>query len=264
MEEIKISVPTLIGFGIGAFFGWFMPLIMWIVWRKKKHTAYFPFISGIVAYILISLVRMVVRIIFLRGVLRNHFTDGLISGVCEEVGRFLVFRYALYEYKDPKNAVSYGIGHGGWEMFIVYGLNGLSSPALITGLAYTILGMEKYLSYGDLTYEQANETLSSLAEMNIGTSIMSVIDAFSGMTFHIALSVLVFIAVHSENWKKYLLSAVAIHTISDFLAAQLFGSQTSIERMIFGLCETVGVIYFVYMVYQKYTEENVYADHVQQ
>ena len=126
MEEIKISVPTLIGFGIGAFFGWFMPLIMWIVWQKKKHAAYFPFISGIVAYILISLVRMVVRIIFLRGVLRNHFTDGLISGVCEEVGRFLVFRYALYEYKDPKNAVSYGIGHGGWEMFIVYGLNGLS------------------------------------------------------------------------------------------------------------------------------------------
>lgn len=37
-------------------------------------------------------------------------------------------------------------------------------------------------------------------------------------------------------------------------------TKVSLERMIFEVCITSAVVYFVYVIYKKYSEENVYMD----
>lgn len=244
--EIKFTAGTLIGFGLGTLAGYFLPLILWIIWKRKTGTGAFPFISGIVAYILISLARMIIKIIFFRGILRNYFTEALISGICEEFGRMLVFRYVLYEYKNPENSVSYGIGHSGLEILMVFGINGLSFRGLILGLGYTFMDTDKFLSYGSWTQDDLVTYLTPLAETGFGGSFLTILSVITGLAFSIELSLLVFTGVHSDDWKKNVLIAAGIHTLDNFLRAEIFGADISLERVIFEICITAGVGYYVY------------------
>jgi len=258
--EVNFTAASIAGYGIAAVFGWFSYLIFWLIWRRKTGEGWFPVVSGIVAYILISLVRGILNIIFLRGFLANYFTAGLISGVCEEAGKFLVFRYVLYEKKNPGTAISYAVGHGGTESVFVCGINGISHIGLIIGLAYRIMDREKFMGYLSGTEEEKYQFVSQYAQTGFFGNMLTVFDILSGMALCAALSVLVFMAVHSDNTKKLLLYAAGIHTADDFIRGQMFGGQISIERTLVSLCITAGTVYFVYMIYRKYSEENTYMD----
>jgi uncharacterized membrane protein YhfC len=39
----------------------------------------------------------------------------LLAGLFEETGRFIAFKFLLKKRTDRKTAISYGIGHGGFE-----------------------------------------------------------------------------------------------------------------------------------------------------
>ncbi|MDE6282170.1 MAG: YhfC family intramembrane metalloprotease, partial [Oscillospiraceae bacterium] len=47
---------------------------------------------------------------------------GLAAGLFEETGRFLAFRFALRRRQDRITSLTYGIGHGGIEAFLIAGL----------------------------------------------------------------------------------------------------------------------------------------------
>lgn len=249
--EANFSVVTLIGLAIASFAGLFSHVIIWIIWRRKTGEGCFPLISGIIAYILISLARVIIRVIFLRGFLANYFTAGLISGVCEEASKYLVFRYLLYDYKNPETSVSYSIGHEGVESISVFSINGLSLPALITGFGYRFMDRDKFLGYLDGTDEEKYAFIASYANIGIGESIMTVISILTGIVFCISLSLLVYMAVHSDYGIKLLIYAAGIHTSVDFINGQFLGPEISPERVITDTILAAGTAYFAYAVYSE-------------
>lgn len=92
------------------------PLVLIIFWHKRTKAPFFPALIAI---------PVCFAVFFFAGVIRSDNTggnailyyirNGLLYGVLEEGSKFLVFRFLLSEYATAKNAVTYSIGHGGFE-----------------------------------------------------------------------------------------------------------------------------------------------------
>ena len=130
---------------------------------------------------------------------------GLAAGIFEETGRFLAFRFILKSRKGA-TALSYGIGHGGAEAFLLLGLTMVSN--LVLGLIYS--------NGGTLPPEIAGavETLLATPAVNF---LWGGFERLTAMTLHMALSVLVFASVRT-GWRWLFPAAVLVHGAVDFAA----------------------------------------------
>lgn len=131
---------------------------------------------------------------------------GLMAGIFEETGRFLVFRYLLRHTSGRITALSYGIGHGGSEAFLLVGLTMAANLSL--GLTYA--------SGAALPAETA-----AMAETLIATPawmfLWAGFERLTAMALHVSLSVLVCAAVRTG--KRLLFpAAVLLHAAVDFAA----------------------------------------------
>lgn len=131
---------------------------------------------------------------------------GLAAGVFEETGRFLAFRYVLKNRRDRVTALSYGIGHGGIEAFLLAGLTMAGNLAL--GIAYT---------NGAALPEEIVPSIESLLTTPPVTFLWAGVERLSAMTLHMALSVLVYAAVRTKKWRLFP-AAVLLHLAVDFAA----------------------------------------------
>ena len=57
---------------------------------------------------------------------------GLAAGIFEEVGRFLAFKLVLRKQRDRVTALSYGIGHGGVEAFLLLGMTMVNNLIILS------------------------------------------------------------------------------------------------------------------------------------
>lgn len=131
---------------------------------------------------------------------------GLAAGVFEETGRFLAFRFVLKSRRDRITALSYGIGHGGIEAFLLAGLTMAANLAL--GLAYV---------NGAALPEEIVPSVESLLTTPAVMFLWTGFERLSAMTLHTALSVLVFAAVRTD--RRWLFpAAILLHFAVDFIA----------------------------------------------
>ncbi len=141
----------------------------------------------------------------------------LLAGIFEEVGRYVVFRLFLKEYRDRKDAIMYGIGHGGIESILILGISGLSS----LGMAAAINNGSMAKSLETMSIGQANAVKFQMAAI-VGYGLVGVLfDVFErilAMTLHIALSVIVFQSVR-EKKIGLLFLAIFLHAFFDIPAA---------------------------------------------
>lgn len=131
---------------------------------------------------------------------------GLMAGLFEETGRFLAFRYLLRHTPGRVTALSYGIGHGGSEAFLLVGLTMAANLSL--GLAYA--------SGAALPAETA-----AMAETLIATPawmfLWAGFERLTAMALHVSLSVLVCAAVRTGR-RLLFPAAVLLHAAVDFAA----------------------------------------------
>ena len=197
-----------------------VPVVTWIVWKRKAFARTFPLIIGMISYMFISLLRGLVRVVVLTDSLKRdpwmfYIVSALLSGVFEEVGRYLVFLYAIPTYDRRDDCISYGIGHGAIE--------------------------------GILTHKDVlnNDLIDSILDCG----------AFAtGIAFHTAMSVLVFAAAHYDK-KKLLAAAIGLHTIVDIIPAFYYMDKITVGELL--LLHTGYVIimcWLAYMVYRGFRE----------
>ena len=125
-----MAVNALLGFAIPVFLCW---------WAVKKHQAKLSTILiGAGTFVVFALVlESIVHQIVLKGpsgaviqgkTLYYALYGGLMAGLFEETGRFLSMKFLLKkEPTETKPGVSYGLGHGGVEMAIIFGLSMIST-----------------------------------------------------------------------------------------------------------------------------------------
>lgn len=131
---------------------------------------------------------------------------GLAAGIFEETGRFLAFKYILRKRRDRITALSYGIGHGGAEAFLLLGLT--MAANLVLSLMYS--------NGGTLPPELA-AAVEELCATPAIHFLWGGFERLTAMTLHMALSVLVFASVRTE--RRWLFpAAILVHGLVDFAA----------------------------------------------
>lgn len=129
---------------------------------------------------------------------------GLAAGIFEETGRFLAFRFVLKNRNERITALSYGIGHGGIEAFLITGLSMASN--LVLGLLY---------ANGAALPENLTPSLEILLTTPAQMFLWAGIERLSAMTLHMALSVLVFASLRTG--RRWLFpAAILLHGAMDF------------------------------------------------
>ena len=189
-------------------------LMLWFRRRGGKWTA---FLTGAVAFILFALIleSILHNLLFLTplwAILQGNIWlyglyGGLAAGVFEETGRLLAFKLFLKNEREPITAWSYGIGHGGAEAILLVGLTMVNNLVLAAAV-----------SAGETTDPAVLELAEQLASTLAGMFLWAAFERFGAIILHLALSVLVFVAV-KEPGKKWLFpAAILIHAALDFIA----------------------------------------------
>ena len=227
--------------GIGAFIAIVVPIVIAIVWCRKKKEPITTVLIGAAAFMLFAVMieKIIQNILILPGQMGLPETPvsmfinarpfllafllGLFPGVFEETGRLIAFKTILRKRTWRETSISYGIGHGGVEVVFAVGISLIAYIAL--GFAINsgeaIKEFEETLKEMDQPWmiEQMNSQMKTITGFDLTSLCTLLIERVFAVLFHIGASILVFYACRDK--KKFWLYplAIVIHTLVDGVAA---------------------------------------------
>ena len=237
---VVMAVNAVLGFAIPIFLAW------WAV--KKHHAKLSTILIGAATFFVFALVlEALVHKLVLTGdraatiqgnVLYYALYGGLMAGLFEETGRFLAMKFLLKkEPSETKTAVAYGLGHGGIEMIIVFGFSMISvltmAVMINAGQTDALLAKTPEASQAALTAQ-----FDQLQTTSAGTYLYGLWERFSALILHVALSILVWVAVRKGGkWLWFFPVAILLHALVDGLAVILSKSAgyCAIETIILAM-----------------------------
>jgi len=262
--KIHLSTIQLVIQAVCGLLIMILPIAFWIIWKKKTEASWKPLLTGIIGYLGIGFMYGLARLAILGGMkdtpMQYYVMQAVFAGVFEEVGRYLIFKYAIPNSSEYRDSVSYGIGHSGAEMIIVDNIgndiDGLLIGNFVVGMIYKLKGFAPFVKNG-LTMEESQELIKNVSETKTADCIMIVLSCITALVLGIALSVLVFTAVHYAVGKKWLIIAIFLHIFADIIGAfHLAGKITMTEANVLDLLFTAAVSYLAYRVWETYKNEN--------
>ena len=244
---IVMVVNALLGFAIPVFLVW---------WAVKKHRANLSTILiGAGVFIVFALVlESIVHQIVLNGpsgaaiqgkTLYYALYGGLMAGLFEETGRFLAMKFLLKkEPTEAKPGVAYGLGHGGVEMAIIFGLSMISTltMAIMVNLGQTDTLLSTVPAEAK---DQMTATFEQLKTTGAGTYLLGLWERFSAITLQVALSILVWAAARKGGkWLWLFPAAILLHALVDGQAVILSKSAglVTVELIIMALAIAVAAL----------------------
>lgn len=204
-----------------------IPVVLLVVIKKKFGASIISFVVGCVTFLVFALMleqllhALVIMVLptgkIIQGNIWLYATYGaLAAGVFEETGRLFAMKYMLKsKHEDSSNALMYGAGHGGFEVFYILGVsmlnNWLYSVMINAGQTGLILDQ-----LGDAERVQMEAIFDQLTNTAPYVFLMAPVERISAVILHIALSVLVWTAVTKGKKWMYPL-AIAFHFVVDFV-----------------------------------------------
>lgn len=224
-----LSTSVMIWLACGALFCFALPIGLLIWWRRTRHAKLTPFFVGALTFFVFALVlEPLAHQFFLvsdnavsRALNASPFLyavyGALAAGVFEETGRYFAFSVLLTKrsYPERDTAVTYGIGHGGFEAMLLVGLSFLANIALAAYLNAGAPGAAAIPGLG----EQVPALREALQTLTPGAILVSMLERAAAVLMHIALSCLVFLAARDGTKRKWFPLAILIHAVADFPAA---------------------------------------------
>ena len=275
IADAHVGTSSLIWLIAGTVVWFAFPLLTAVVWKIRKKEPVTTILIGAATFLLFALIlekpvqnvlafptamglpeHAVSRFLSANPVLLA-LVAGLFPGVFEETGRLIAFRTVLRKRKNRETSISFGIGHGGFEVILILGLT------YIQYIAYAVmLNTGTFGTVVDQVVSQAPEQLGSIE------SVVSLLTGFSfadlsiafverifAVLFHIGASIFVFYACKDKKRFWLYPLAIILHTGMDFIGAlSIFNviniSAWTLEGIVagFGLL-TFFVAYF--LLYRK-------------
>ena len=244
-----MAIDAVLGFVVPVALAW------WMV--KKYNVNLRTILVGAGVFIVFALVlEPILHQIVLKGphgsaIMGNAWYyalyGGLAAGIFEETGRFLGMKFLLKkEPTDAKTPVAYGIGHGGAEMMIIFGIAMISNLALSSminnGQADTILA-----SVPAEAKDQVQAQFEQLQALSAGTLVLSLWERISALILQVGLSIMVWTAIR-KNRLWLFPAAILLHFVVDACAVVLSKSAVStlsIEVIVFAMSLAVGAIAWI-------------------
>ncbi len=237
-------VNALLGFAIPVFLCW---------WAVKKHQAKLSTILiGAGTFVVFALVlESMVHQIVLKGpsgaaiqgkTLYYALYGGLMAGLFEETGRFLAMKFLLKkESSTPKAGVAYGLGHGGAEMALLFGLSMIS---IFTMAVMINAGQTDLLTSGvpAEAQDQLATQLDQIKDASAGIYLIGLWERFSALILQVSLSILVWAAARrGGKWGWLFPAAILLHALVDGIAVILskHAGMVSIELIVMAMAFAV-------------------------
>ena len=237
----QVSTSSFVLMGIGAFIAIVVPIVIAIVWCRKKKEPFTTVLIGAAAFMLFAVMieKIIQNVLIIPGQMGLPETPvsmfinarpfllafllGLFPGVFEETGRLIAFKTILRKRTWRETSISYGIGHGGVEVVFAVGISLIAYIAL--GFAINsgeaIKEFEETLKEMDQPWmiEQMNSQMKTITGFDLTSLCTLLIERVFAVLFHIGASILVFYACRDK--KKFWLYplAIVIHTLIDGVAA---------------------------------------------
>ncbi len=245
-----------------ALLGIAVPVCLSVYLVRKHHARLSTILIGAGTFIVFALVlESIMHQLVLKGphgadILGNTLLyalyGGLAAGIFEETGRFISMKFLMKkEPSKPLPGVAYGIGHGGAEMLIIFGItmiNNLVFSALInSGQAEAIFSKVPEEAAGQLQSQ-----LDQLQTLGAGTLLIGLWERFSALILHLGLSMLVWAAVRKGGrWLWLFPAAIILHAFVDAGAVLLQKSAGMVTLEIIVTAEAIAVAAIGYMVARK-------------
>lgn len=245
-----------------AFLGIAVPVCLAVYLVRKHRAKLSSILIGAGTFILFALVlESLLHQLVLKGphgsdILGNTLLyalyGGLAAGVFEETGRFLSMKFLMKkEPSKPLPGIAYGVGHGGAEMLIIFGItmiNNLVISALInSGQADAIFAKVPEEAAGQLQAQ-----LDQLQTLGAGTLLLGLWERFSALILHLGLSMLVWVAVRKGGkWLWLFPAAIVLHAIVDAGAVLLQKSAGLVPLELIVMAEAIAVAAIGYNVAKK-------------
>ena len=245
-----------------AFLGIAVPVCLAVYLVRKHRAKLSSILIGAGTFILFALVlESILHQLVLKGphgsdILGNTLLyalyGGLAAGVFEETGRFLSMKFLMKkEPSKPLPGIAYGVGHGGAEMLIIFGItmiNNLVISALInSGQADAIFAKVPEEAAGQLQAQ-----LDQLQTLGAGTLLIGLWERFSALILHLGLSMLVWVAVcKGGKWLWLFPAAIVLHAIVDAGTVLLQKSTGLVPLELIVMAEALAVAAIGYNVAKK-------------
>ena len=245
-----------------AFLGIAVPVCLAVYLVRKHRAKLSSILIGAGTFLLFALVlESILHQLVLKGphgsdILGNTLLyalyGGLAAGVFEETGRFLSMKFLMKkEPSKPLPGIAYGVGHGGAELLIIFGItmiNNLVISALInSGQADAIFAKVPEEAAGQLQAQ-----LDQLQTLGAGTLLIGLWERFSALILHLGLSMLVWVAVRKGGkWLWLFPAAIVIHAIVDAGTVLLQKSTGLVPLELIVMAEALAVAAIGYNVAKK-------------
>lgn len=257
-------VPTssLILMCVNALLGIAVPVCLSIYLVRRFHAKLSTILLGAGTFFLFALVlesamhHLVLKgphgAFLLNNTLWYALYGGMAAGIFEETGRFLAMKFLMKkEPSTPLPGVAYGVGHGGIEMLIIFG---------ITMISYLALSVMINAGQADLLVsktpaeaaEQVQAQLEQLQMTGAGTLLIGLWERFSALLLHVGLSLMVWVAVRKGGkWLWLFPAAIALHAMVDAGAVLLQQSVGMLPLELILTAEAVAVAAAGYLLAKK-------------
>ena len=238
-----MTLNAIMGVAVPVALSW------WLV--KKYKVKLSTILIGAATFIVFALIlEPILHQIVLRGpygeTIQNNtlyyaLYGGLAAGLFEETGRFLAMKFLMK--KEPSTvmpALAYGVGHGGAEMLIVFGMSMIS--ALVMALMINAGRADFIASQAPAeAQEQVRAQLAQIQSTSSVSYILSLWERFSAIILQLSLSVLVWAAVRKGGkWLWLFPAAILIHALVDGVVVMLQKSVSLVLLeaiiLVFALC----------------------------
>ena len=240
-----------------------LPFGLYFYFRKHYAISRRTVWVGVLMWIVFAqILEAIVHIVVLPGssLLAHPFLfavyGALAAGVFEEIGRYVGFNYYLKENREWKDGVAYGIGHGGAETVL-----------LGAGASLELVALALLSNAGKLTQLSSQvppdifNALTSTLHATPYTFLLIGVERIFAIIFHIALSLIVLLAVRKDN-VKYLWGAILLHAFLDFPAGlyQAGATKMWVVESIAGVC-ALALAYFIVKA-KSYFNDPIYEEKI--
>lgn len=273
IENTHVGTESFVWLIVGTVIWIVVPVAIALIWKFRKKERFTTILIGAAAFLLFAIIiekllQSLVAFPTSLGLQDHAFSRflnanpvllalvaGLFPGVFEETGRLVAFKTVLRKRRNRETSISYGIGHGGFEVMYVLG---------VTYIEYIVFAvMINNGSFGTIIDQVASQAPSQLGSIE---TVVSTIAAFSfadlglafierifAVLFHIGASILVFYACRDKKCFWLYPLAIILHTAMDFVAALCIFNVISLSTWalevivaVFGLLVFFGAYFLLY------------------
>jgi len=231
--EIVIQINTVLWLSVAAALLAVLPILAAAVWKVRcgRSASWKYLLAGALGFFVsVRVLELAVHMVcivmdnpvsrFINGHTAAFVLYGIVmAGVFEECGRYLILRFLMKRDRSRENAVFYGLGHGGMEVWLIT-LLGVINYLVMAVMLYTggVEGALASLGAGAEYREEFLALFASVAGYGGWNVFWAVLERALCMVVHTALTVVVFHSIEGGG-RRYLLYAVLAHMAVDVMAA---------------------------------------------